>query len=93
MRLLEKKGNEDEQVLLFDCNPDVRRLTGFNERYQNVRNRLTFVQGDLGSLELVLALFEHQPKSVFHLGAVLSAGADANPTLGFQVDTWEPATF
>ena len=22
MRLLEKKGNEDEQVLLFDCNPD-----------------------------------------------------------------------
>ena len=87
MRLLEKKGNEDEQVLLFDCNPDMRRLTAFNERYQNVKNRLTFVQGDLSSLELVLALFEHKPKSVFHLGALLSAGADANPTLGFQVDT------
>ncbi|MEY9575827.1 threonine 3-dehydrogenase [Bradyrhizobium diazoefficiens] len=87
MRLLEKKGNEHEQVLLFDCNPDVRRLTGFKERYQKVSNRITFVQGDLSSLELVLALFEHKPKSVFHLGALLSAGADANPTLGFQVDT------
>jgi len=87
MRLLEKKGNEQEQVLLFDCNPDMRRLTGFNERYKKVSDRVTFVQGDLSSLELVLALFEHKPKSVFHLGALLSAGADANPTLGFQVDT------
>jgi len=87
MRLLEKKGNENEQVLLFDCNPDTRRLTGFNKRYKDVESRLTFVQGDLSSLELVLALFEHKPKSIFHLGALLSAGADANPTLGFQVDT------
>ncbi|SIO66943.1 threonine 3-dehydrogenase [Bradyrhizobium erythrophlei] len=87
MKLLEKEGNEDDQVLLFDCNPDMRRLTGFNERYKKVSDRVTFVQGDLSSLELVLALFEHKPKSVFHLGALLSAGADANPTLGFQVDT------
>ena len=102
MRLLEKKGNENEQVLLFDCNPDMRRLTGFNkgpgdpkdpkydptkDRYNKVKERITFVQGDLSSLELVLALFEHEPKSVFHLGALLSAGADANPTFGFQVDT------
>jgi len=74
-------------VLLFDCNPDMRRLTGFNERYKDVKNRISVVQGDLASLELVLALFEHKPKSVFHLGALLSAGADANPTQGFQVDT------
>ena len=87
MRLLEKKGNEREQVLLFDCNPDMRRLTGFKERYNDVKSRISFVQGDLGSLDLVLALFEHKPKSVFHLGALLSAGADANPTQGFQVDT------
>jgi len=85
MRLLER--NDQEQVLLFDCNPDMRRLTGFNERYSKVKSRISFVQGDLGSLELVLALFEHKPKSVFHLGALLSAGADANPTQGFQVDT------
>jgi threonine 3-dehydrogenase len=101
MRLLEMKGNETEEVLLFDCNPDTRRLTGFNkgpvdpkdlkydpnDRYNKVKNRITFVQGELSSLEHVLALFEHQPKSVFHLGALLSAGADANPTFGFQVDT------
>lgn len=87
MQLLEAKGNENERVLVFDCNPDTRRLTGFNERYQKVKDRLTFIQGDLSSLELVLAVFDHQPKSVFHLGALLSAGADANPTFGFQVDT------
>jgi threonine 3-dehydrogenase len=85
MRLLEN--NEHEQVLLSDCNPDMRRLTGFNERYEKVKKRVTFLQGELSSLELVLALFEHRPKSVFHLGALLSAGADANPTFGFQVDT------
>ncbi|WP_271519593.1 hypothetical protein [Bradyrhizobium sp. CCBAU 53380] len=73
MRLLEKKGNEQEQVLPFDCNRDMRRLTGFNERYKDVKNRISFVQGDFGSLKLVLALFEHKPKSVFHLGALLSA--------------------
>ena len=36
----------------------------------------------------MLALFDtHEPTSVFHLGALLSAGAEANPTMGFQTDT------
>jgi NAD(P)-dependent dehydrogenase (short-subunit alcohol dehydrogenase family) len=53
-RLLEKKGNENEQVLLFDCSPDIRRLSGFNKRYKAVESRLAFVQGDFSSFELVL---------------------------------------
>src|SRR3954468_2078524 len=88
MALLE----EGERVVLFDRNPDLRRMTGFKKRYEDVKDRLTFVQGDLTLLPHGLALFDtHEPKSVFHLGALLSAGADANPTMGFQVDlvgTW-----
>src|SRR5258708_3164507 len=90
-----------ESVVLFDRDPDLRRLTGFNtgpidpsdskfdpnDRYNKVADRVTFVQGDLSLLPHVLALFDaHEPKSVFHLGALLSAGAEANPTMGFEVD-------
>src|SRR3954453_21617063 len=78
MKLLEA----GEQVVLFDRDPDMRRLTGFNERFNAVRDQLTFVQGDLSLLAHVLAVFDkHEPKSVYHLGALLSAGADANPTI------------
>src|SRR5689334_20956036 len=88
-------------VVLFDCNPDQRRLIGFNkgpsnpkdpkfdpkDRYNAVSHRARFVQGDLTSLPQVLSVFERwKPRSVFHLGALLSAGADANPTFGFEVD-------
>jgi threonine 3-dehydrogenase len=81
-----------EQVVLFDRDPDQRRLTGFGPRFEAVKDRLTFVQGDLSLLAHTLAVFDkHEPKSVFHLGALLSAGAESNPTMGFQVDligTW-----
>ena len=90
MELLER--SPDEKVVLFDRDQDLRRLTGFNapqdtKRYDAVKDRLTFVQGDLSLLPHVMALFDtHEPKSVFHLGALLSAGAESNPTMGFQVD-------
>jgi nucleoside-diphosphate-sugar epimerase len=97
MRLLE--ANEYTRVVLFDRDPDMRRLTGFKsnvvgvkDRYTPVKDRITFVQGDLTLLPHVLALFDtHEPDSVFHLGALLSAGAEGNPTMGFQTDlvgTW-----
>jgi threonine 3-dehydrogenase len=97
MRLLE--ADHHTRVVLFDRDPDMRRLTGFKsnvigvkDRYTPVKDRITFVQGDLTLLPHVLALFDtHQPDSVFHLGALLSAGAEGNPTMGFQVDlvgTW-----
>lgn len=97
MRLLE--ADKDTRVVLFDRNPDKSRLTGFKssvagvkDRYSPVQDRITYVQGDLTLLPHVLALFDtHEPDSVFHLGALLSAGAESNPTMGFQVDllgTW-----
>lgn len=88
MALLEK----GEHVVLFDRDPDQRRLTGFGPGYDKVKDRVTFVQGDLSILAHTIAVFDnHKPKSVFHLGALLSAGAESNPTMGFQVDllgTW-----
>ncbi len=93
MRLLE--ADDYTEVVLFDRNPDASRLTGFKsdvpgvkDRYTPVKNRITYVQGDLTLFPHVLALFDnHKPDSVFHLGALLSAGADANPTMGFQAST------
>jgi threonine 3-dehydrogenase len=86
MRVLER--DKDTKVVLFDRNPDLSRLTGFEARYEAVKDRITFVQGDLTILPHVLALFDaHTPDSVFHLGALLSAGAETNPTMGFQTDT------
>jgi threonine 3-dehydrogenase len=90
MQLLER--DKDEEVVLFDRDQDLRRLKGFNvphgdQRFDAVKDRLTYVQGDLSLLAHVLALFDnHKPSSVFHLGALLSAGAESNPTMGFQVD-------
>ena len=92
MEILENDPNET--VVLFDRNPDlddtarpVRKITGFGNRYEAVKDRITFVQGDLSIFEHVLALIDtHTPKSIYHLGALLSAGAAANPTMGFQVD-------
>ena len=83
MALLEK----GEHVVIFDRDPDTRRLTGFTAKFEQHKDRLTFVQGDLSLLAHTMAVFDnHAPKSVFHLGALLSAGAESNPTMGFQVD-------
>src|SRR6516162_475320 len=86
MRLLER--DPQAKMVLFDRNPDLSRLTGFGPRFDAVKDRITFVRRDLTILPHVLALFDtHEPTSVFHLGALLSAGAEANPTMGFQTDT------
>ena len=77
-----------EHVVLFDRDPDMRRLTGYKDAYNMFAKQVTFVQGDVSLLPHVLAVFDaHTPKSVFHLGALLSAGAESNPTMGFQTDT------
>jgi len=42
-----------------------------------------FVHGDLTKAEQVYALFDnHEPRTVYRLGALLSAGAETNPTMG-----------
>lgn len=83
-----------ESVVLFDRDPDQRRISGFTPEFAQYQKdkRVTFVQGDLSLLPHVLATMDkYEPNSVFHLGALLSAGTESNPTMGFQVDlvgTW-----
>src|SRR5262249_43100144 len=56
MRLLQR--SPQCKVVLFDRNPDLSRLTGFGPIYDAVKNRVTYVQGDLTILPHVLALFD-----------------------------------
>jgi nucleoside-diphosphate-sugar epimerase len=95
MRLLQR--DDDTKVVLFDRNPDISRLSGFKsdvrgvkDLYTPVKDRITFVQGDLTLFPHVLALFDnHKPDSVFHLGALLSAVWAAAP-LSDLLALWVP---
>ena len=74
-------------VVVFDNNPERIRLEGFSNYATKIKPRLTFVQGDLTSLPTVLEVFDrYRPATVFHLGALLSAGAEARPQQGYEVD-------
>ncbi len=75
------------KVVAFDNNPERIRLEGFSNYETDIKPNLTFVQGDLTSLPTVLEVFDrYRPTTVFHLGALLSAGAEARPQLGYEVD-------
>ncbi|MDQ4090389.1 MAG: NAD-dependent epimerase/dehydratase family protein [Actinomycetota bacterium] len=80
--------NKCDRVVLFDRDPDARRITGFDID----PSTFTFVQGDLSLQDHVFEVFDrYPPRAVYHLGALLSAGAEANPTMGVMVDllgTW-----
>jgi UDP-glucose 4-epimerase len=53
----------------------------------NVRDRITYVRGDLGSsADLYRAMLTHRPEGVFHLGAILAGPCEENPVAGFKVN-------
>jgi FlaA1/EpsC-like NDP-sugar epimerase len=52
-----------------------------------VRDRITYVRGDLGSsADLYRVMLTHRPEGVFHLGAILAGPCEENPVLGFKVN-------
>jgi len=52
-----------------------------------VRDRITYVRGDLGtSADLYRVMLTHRPEGVFHLGAILAGPCEENPALGFKVN-------
>jgi nucleoside-diphosphate-sugar epimerase len=77
-----------DRVVLFDRDPDLRRIKEFGIE----SDEFTFVQGDLSLQDHVFEVFDrYPPRAVYHLGALLSAGAESNPTMGVMVDllgTW-----
>ncbi|MGE5841084.1 MAG: NAD-dependent epimerase/dehydratase family protein [Deltaproteobacteria bacterium] len=52
-----------------------------------VRDKITYVRGDLGSsADLYRTMLAHRPEGVFHLGAILAGPCEENPVLGFKVN-------
>lgn len=75
-RLLE----EGIEVVVLDLAPEPTALAA-------VRDRITYVRGDLGSsADLYRAMLAHHPEGVFHLGAILAGPCEENPVLGFKVN-------
>jgi len=75
-RLLE----EGMEVVVLDLASDPASLAA-------VRDRITYVRGDLGSsADLYRTLLAHRPEGVFHLGAILAGPCEENPVLGFKVN-------
>ncbi|RJR53992.1 MAG: NAD(P)-dependent oxidoreductase [Desulfobacteraceae bacterium] len=75
-RLLE----EGMEVIVLDLSPEPATLAP-------VRNKITYVRGDLGSSsDLYRVMLTHRPEGVFHLGAILAGPCEENPVLGFKVN-------
>jgi UDP-glucose 4-epimerase len=75
-KLLEKGA----EVVVFDAAPNPTSLDG-------VRDRITYVRGDLGSkADLYRAMMTEKITDVFHLGAVLAGPCEENPVMGFKIN-------
>jgi threonine 3-dehydrogenase len=76
-RMLVQRG---EQVWVFDRQISQGRLSGLQESVKTIR-------GELGNFSHVLeAVKESTPTAIFHLGAVLSIPADADPSSAFSAN-------
>lgn len=68
------------EVVVFDLAAEPKNLEG-------VRDRITYVRGDLASRpDLYRVMMSHDISDVFHLGAVLAGPCEENPVMGFAVN-------
>ncbi|MEM2936234.1 MAG: NAD-dependent epimerase/dehydratase family protein [Candidatus Bathyarchaeia archaeon] len=71
---------EGRKVVLFDVAPNYRRI-------DDIKDAVKVVRGDLALWSNVLdAVRENEVTEIFHLGAVLSAASEANPTASFKAN-------
>jgi threonine 3-dehydrogenase len=78
VRLLIERGEED--VMAFDRNTAKKTL-------DDVADRVTSVQGDLGIFSHVLeAVRRCRPKIIYHLGAMLTVPSNDDPASAFQTN-------
>lgn len=78
VRLLLERGQED--IVAFHRNPAKKNL-------DDVADRVTLVQGDLGIFSHVLeAVKNYRPEIIYHLGAMLTIPSDADPPAAFQAN-------
>jgi len=72
--------NRGAKVVVFDLAADPLSLA-------QVKDKITYVQGDLGSAnDLYRTILEHRITDVFHLGSILAGPCDADPIRGFKVN-------
>ena len=75
-RLLEK----GMEVVVFDMASEPAAL-------EPVRNRITYVRGDLASdADLYRVMLRERITEVFHLGAILAGPCEENPVYGFRIN-------
>ena len=78
VRILLDHGETD--LVVFDLNPSARRL-------DEVAERVTVVRGDLGNFSHVLDVVRQaQPATIYHLGGMLSAPSEADPTAALRAN-------
>jgi len=77
-RLLIEKGKDP--LALFDVTPSANRLG-------DLVKQVELVQGDLGNFSHVLNVVKtFRPKTIYHLGGMLSIPSEANPSAAMQVN-------
>jgi len=69
-----------EKAVLFDVLPNY-------EAVKPIADKVSIVRGDLSNWsEVFNAIKDHEVKSIFHLGAMLSIPSDANPWAAYRVN-------
>jgi threonine 3-dehydrogenase len=77
-RLLLQKGEKD--IILFDINPSTKLI-------DDIVKEVAIVRGDLGNFSHVLnAVKGNKPKTIYHLGGMLSVPSDADPAAAFRAN-------
>ncbi len=75
-RLKLKEGEKD--IAIFDINPSLKLL-------DDIADRVTLIKGDLGNFSHVInAVNKCKPKTIFHVGGMLSVPSDADPAASFR---------
>jgi len=71
---------QGDKVVLFDISPNINAV-------KKIKDKITIIRGDLSNWsEVFNVVKEHNIKSIFHLGAMLSIPADANPWAAYRVN-------
>jgi threonine 3-dehydrogenase len=77
-RLLLDGGEKD--ISVFDINPSIKLL-------DDIKDRVSVVRGDLGNFSHVLHIVKTvQPKTIFHIGGMLSVPSDADHAASFRAN-------
>lgn len=77
-RILVEEGEKD--IFIFDLNPSTKLI-------DDILEKVKIVRGDLGNFSHVLNIIKTcRPKTIYHLGGMLSVPSDADPAASFRAN-------